>query len=165
MDVLHTSPTILSSYKHNDPPPVVKRRAKIRAKVFQAMSTPIQRRQGFANSIAASRGVSQPAVGRYVYTHKQWLEWYAEHPLSQTDMDAAVWQWKQDVPMNPSTREKIEAWEEEGARSSNNKLETFATVLLWYTFGRRASLSSLPCLFSNSLQRRSTPCCSIGPSI
>ena len=61
--------------------------------VLQAMSTPIQRRQEYVNAIAASRGVSQPAEERYVYTHKEWLDWYAEHPLSQADMDAQVWQW------------------------------------------------------------------------
>ena len=47
--------------------------------------------------------------------------------------------------------------------AAKNKRETFATVLLRHTFSKSASLSSLPCLFSNSLQRRPTPCCSIGP--
>ena len=49
--------------------------------------------------------------------------------------------------------------------AANNKPETFATVLLRHIFSRSASLSSLPCLFSNFLRRRSTPCCSIGASI
>ena len=83
-----------------------------------AMSTPIQRRQEYVNAIAASRGVSQPAEKRYVFTRKGWLDWYAEHPLSRADMDAAMWQWKQDFPVNPGTLENIEAWEEEGTRSS-----------------------------------------------
>ena len=57
--------------------------------VLQAMSTPIQRRQEYVNAFAAARGVSQPAEEHYGYTHKEWLDWYAEHPLSEADMDAA----------------------------------------------------------------------------
>ena len=115
MDVLHTSPTILSSYKHNDPPPVVKRRAKIRARVFSS--------DVYTHS--ATTGICQrhcrkpwrfTTCGGSVFASKKRFDWYAEHPLSQADMDTAVEQWKQDFPMNPSTLEKIQAWEEENTR-------------------------------------------------
>ena len=120
--------------------------------VLQAMLTPIERRQYFVNGVAAARGLHAG-------------QWYAEQPLSDKDMGAAVLQWKYDFPMNPHLLKKIEAWEQEDTESSNKKSETFATVLLRHTFSKRASLSSLPCLFSNFLRRWSALCYRNGPSI
>jgi hypothetical protein len=116
--------------------------------VLQAMTTPIRRRQEYTKALAASRGVSQPAGGRCDYTQNEWLDWYAEMPLSEADMDAAVSQWKKDFPMNPHSLEKIEAWEEEGTRSSKQQARNlrngaFAAYLQQECIAKQLAMSFL----------------------
>ena len=40
-------------------------------------------------------------------------------PLSETHMDAAVYQWKHEFPMNAHTRDRIDALEDEDTRRGN----------------------------------------------
>ena len=99
--------------------------------VHRAMRIPIRRRQEYVDKVSASRGVPQPAeLGRvgqvcrnagWWYTPQDWLDWYAENPLSKDDMEAAVRQWKYDFPMNSHTVEKIEAWEQEDTRKTKKQ--------------------------------------------
>ena len=85
------------------------------------MYTPIQRRQQYVHYIAENYSASYFREGRYGYTHKQWVDWYETHPLTEYDMDAAVHQWKYDFPMMKHSSDKIKAWEEEDTRSSNKQ--------------------------------------------
>ena len=86
--------------------------------VLQAMSTPIRRRKEYVNAIASSRGVSQLAEEGSVRTHADWLHWYAEHPLSEDNMDAAVRQWKQHFPMKHHTLGNITYLEKKGTKDT-----------------------------------------------
>ena len=116
--------------------------------VLQAMTKPIRQRQQYINALAASRGVSQPADGRCVYTQNELLHWYAKMPLSESDMDAAVSQWKNDFPMNRHSLEKIEAWEEEGTRTSKKQAKSlrhgaFAAYLQQECIAKQLAMSFL----------------------
>ena len=93
------------------------------------------------NRVCASRRGS-------VFTSKEWFDWYAEHPLSQADMDAAVGQWKQDFPMSPSTLEKIQAWEEENTRGCKKQARdlrngAFAAYLQQECIAKQLAMSFL----------------------
>ena len=112
------------------------------------MSTPIQRRQEYVKTVAAARGISQPAEGHYGYTHKEWLDWYAEHPLSEADMDAAKSQWKNNFPMNLHSLEQINAWKKEGTRETKRKANelrngAFAAYLQQECIAKQLAMSFL----------------------
>ena len=116
--------------------------------VFQAMTTPICRRQEYVKTLAASRGVLHPAPGFHAYTEKDWLDWYAKMPLSEADMDAAVSQWKQDFLMIPKTSDKIKKWEDEGTRSSKKEAKNlrngaFAAYLQQECIAKQLAMSFL----------------------
>ena len=63
-------------------------------------------------------------------------------------MDAAVWQWKQDFPMNPSSREKIDSWEKENTRGSKKEARklrngAFAAYLQQKCIAKQLAMSFL----------------------
>ena len=80
--------------------------------VWQALSTPMRQRRQFITTLASDNSY---------YTVQEWHDWYAVRPLSETHMDEAVYQWKQEFPMNDHTREKIEALEVQNTRQSKHK--------------------------------------------
>ena len=55
------------------------------------------------------------------YTVQQYLDWYNSKPLSDTDFEWALAQWKQEFPMARTTRERIETWKEEDTRASKKQ--------------------------------------------
>ena len=71
--------------------------------------------------IANNRGVSQPADTQGGLTVQQYLDWYNSQPLSDHDFEWALGQWKEEFPMEPHTREKIEAWKIQDTRESKKE--------------------------------------------
>ena len=88
------------------------------SELLRIMSVPIRVRENMVNRIADYRGVSQPADTQGAFTVQQYLEWYNSHPLSDSDFEWALAQWKKEFPMAPQTREKIEAWQKQDTRAS-----------------------------------------------
>ena len=91
--------------------------------LWSLMSEAIKQRERFVCAIARARGVSRPARARE-YTEREWLNWYAEHPLDEDDMDEAVNQWRTDFmrrDINEETARRIRELYSADSKSSKNK--------------------------------------------
>ena len=86
------------------------------------MAIPIRVRQDMVLRIAESCGVSQPAESRRAYTVQEYVDWYNSHSLSDSDFEWALAKWKDEFPMAPHTRTKIEAWITEDTRESKKTI-------------------------------------------
>ena len=82
------------------------------SEVWRALGTPMRQRRQFITTLAC--GAPQPAG----YTAQDWHDWYAVRPLSETHMDAAVYQWEREFSMNDHARDGIDALGHEDTRRS-----------------------------------------------
>ena len=76
----------------------------------RSIAMPIQVRKNMIHRIAIYR--------QGVYTVQQNFDWYNSQPLSESDFEWALAQWKEEFAMNADTRQRIEAWQEENTRNS-----------------------------------------------
>jgi hypothetical protein len=83
------------------------------SELLQIMAIPIQVREDMVQRIANYR--------QGVYTVQQLLDWYNSQPLSDSDFEWALAQWKQEFPMATRTRMRIETLKEENTRESKKK--------------------------------------------
>ena len=81
----------------------------------RSIAMPIQVRKNMIHRIAIYR--------QGVYTVQQNFDCYNSQPLSESDFQWALAQWKEEFPMNADTRQRIEAWQEENTRNSKKKAQ------------------------------------------
>ena len=85
------------------------------SELLQIMAIPIKVRKDMVQRMANYH--------QGVYTVQQLLDWYNSQPLSDRVFEWALTQWKQEFPMAPKTRLRIETLKEENTRESKKRRE------------------------------------------
>ena len=100
------------------------------SELLRMMAIPIRAREDMVNRIANYR--------QGAYTAQQFVDWYKSEPLSDEDFEWALDQWKQEFPMNPQTRGKIEERKDQNTRGSKKKRGTWLMAPLMHSFNKSA---------------------------